>query len=388
MSPLNPRLFAALQSLYGRVLVANEGEASHVEYEPDPDCPGGVRARTLYRGEEYRLDCPWCSDTRGRLYVNHRYGVYDRAACTGNYHLLYCFNEGCHQGPANRREFQARVSSALLRRGRGPLLRPQAKPAPAPKDRPPVALPEGFEPVHELPRSHPAVSYLLGRDFDPAELGRRWGVSYARSCPTCRPAVYERLVIPVYQPTADPGGPANEAGPGELWGWQARAIRPLPPQAPKYLFAAGMPKSRLLYGLPLALRTRGPLCVCEGATDCWRLGGNAVALFGKAMSRGQAGLLLRHFAGRPLVLCLDRDAAAESAGARDALKAARTQCGDTTPVVVAELPQGRKDVGECGRAEAWEAVRRTLREMKYGSDGTSGAAACGPAGLNEQGGAL
>jgi hypothetical protein len=388
MSPLNPRLFAALQSLYGRVLIANEGEASHVDYEPDPGCPGRVRAHAVCKGEEYRVDCPWCPDTRGRLYVNHRYGVYDRAAHTGNYHLFYCFNEGCHADHWHRLEFQARVSSALRCLGRGISLRPQAKPLPAPKDRPPVALPEGLEPVHELHRSHPAVSYLLGRGFDPAELGTRWGVSYARSCPTCRPAVYERLVIPVYQPTADPGGPANEARPGELWGWQARAIRPLSPQAPKYLFAAGMPKSRLLYGLPQALRTRGPVCVCEGATDCWRLGGNAVALFGKCMSHGQAGLLLRHFAGRRLVLCLDRDAAAESARARDALKAGRAQAGDTSPVVVAELPQGRKDVGECGRAEAWEAVRSALREMKYGSDGTSGAVACGPTGLNEQGGAL
>jgi len=102
-----------------------------------------------------------------------------------------------------------------------------------------------------------------------------------------------------------------------------------------------MPKSQVLYNLPAARKSTGPIIVCEGPTDCWRIGTNSVALLGKSMSRTQKELLLRHFTGRPIVVLLDSDAQAEAQAIQNELKAVRTSQADD--VVIAQLPQGGKD---------------------------------------------
>jgi DNA primase len=121
-----------------------------------------------------------------------------------------------------------------------------------------------------------------------------------------------------------------------------------------------MAKSRLLYGLPQALATSGPIIVCEGPTDVWRFGTNAVALIGKSLSNEQCRLLVHHFAGRPLVVALDRDAADEARHVRQKLIDARRDVGQATPVVMLALPQGGKDPADFGTAELTAAVAAAL----------------------------
>jgi DNA primase len=145
-----------------------------------------------------------------------------------------------------------------------------------------------------------------------------------------------------------------------LAGWQARLITPQVNRSPKYITARGVRKSKLLYGLPRAVKSSGPIVMCEGVTDVWRLGRNAVALFGKSLSHAQQELLLRHFWGRSLVLFLDRDAAKETHSTCQNLQSAREKAGDRSPVVVAEHPDGCHDVGECSRKQAWKQVAAAL----------------------------
>jgi hypothetical protein len=53
-----------------------------------------------------------------------------------------------------------------------------------------------------------------------------------------------------------------------LAGWQGRLLYdPVPKHCPKYLFAAGTRKARLLYGMPQALKATGPVAIVEGITD-------------------------------------------------------------------------------------------------------------------------
>lgn len=121
-----------------------------------------------------------------------------------------------------------------------------------------------------------------------------------------------------------------------------------------------MSKSALLYGLPQATRTEGPIVVCEGVTDVWRLGTRAVSIFGKNLSAKQLSLLLRHFKGRPLVVFLDSDATDNARKARKQIGSQRRIAGDSAKVVVASLPENRGDIGECNRDEAWDFVARAL----------------------------
>jgi len=140
-----------------------------------------------------------------------------------------------------------------------------------------------------------------------------------------------------------------------LVGWQARIVPGLPALAApdaKYLSAAGMKKSELLYGLHRATESSGPVYLVEGPVDVWRVGPGGLAMLGKNLSRKQAQLVARHFADRPIVVLLDADAVDESATIQRQLRQA---CGASAHVVIAHLPTGRADPGDCTREELQQA---------------------------------
>lgn len=213
-----------------------------------------------------------------------------------------------------------------------------------------VELPSGLVPVHQLPAEHPAAAYLRDRQFDLAELAERWHISYCEMAPT-QPPIFQRIVIPIHRLPV-----LNNTG-TELVGWQARAIGDAPPGVPKYLFAAGFRKSRLLYGLPEAAKTTGAIAICEGPADVWRFGTNAVALFGKSMSDEQCRLLHRHFADRDLVIALDNDATDEAQEIEDKLRVGRT--ARQGRVLRLELPPEGKDPADFTREMLWALLKQT-----------------------------
>ena len=142
-----------------------------------------------------------------------------------------------------------------------------------------------------------------------------------------------------------------------LAGWQARYIGDCPDDVPKYLSCKGMKKSQLLYGLPAAVASQDAVVIVEGPTDCWRLGSSAVAIFGKDMSLPQQQLLDRFLPGRPVVVFLDRDAQDKAAELQ------RTLLDRGRVAVLAELPDGRDDVGDCTSEEAWQQVTLALEGL-------------------------
>ena len=109
-----------------------------------------------------------------------------------------------------------------------------------------------------------------------------------------------------------------------------------------------MQKSELLYGLTLAQNAM-QVYVVEGPADAWRVGPGAVALFGKDLSQTQKLLLVHHFAGRRIVVMLDQDAHEEARKIQHDLRLARGPSGGE--VLLATLPPGRKDPGDCTAEE-------------------------------------
>jgi len=65
---------------------------------------------------------------------------------------------------------------------------------------------------------------------------------------------------------------------------------------------------------------------------------------------------------RPIVLFLDEDAQQRAQKAQQALQAARSDAGERSRGVLATLPEGKSDVGECSREEAWKRVARSLKQ--------------------------
>ncbi len=344
-SPLNPTLFSILQAQFGEVRTTNPGQLRITSRVPDPARPGRFTERADQRGEQYAIPCPFCFDDRFRLYISYQYGVLDPTTGQRNYGLWCCHNEKCHQIEANRAMLRSRLAVPISRRHAQHVAVAPADLTPQPPQE--IILPEGLTPIAELPADHPAAAYLTARGFDRQYLQATWDVSFCDWCLACRPAATRRIVIPIYRPAQLFTAPSEER-PLALGGWQARIVpgyEVLGGSDAKYLSAAGMQKSELLYGLHLAIAAVGPVYVVEGPSDAWRVGPGALALFGKDLSQTQKLLLVHHFAGRRIIVMLDQDAHEEARKMQQDLRLARGPSGGE--VLLATLPPGRKDPADC-----------------------------------------
>src|SRR4051794_18793914 len=64
---------------------------------------GDLRLQVDHFGEQYRVCCPFCPDTRKRLYINHRWGLFDERTRSKNLWLAKCYNEDCLKCSLRRR---------------------------------------------------------------------------------------------------------------------------------------------------------------------------------------------------------------------------------------------------------------------------------------------
>jgi hypothetical protein len=343
MPYLNPDLHQALTVAFTDVSVTSDGELRQVQTLPDWQDGGRLRSQVVASGEQYRVNCCYCNDTRQRLYFSYQWAQPDDGS--DNLHLVKCFNEDCLATRARQKALLKRVYPLGRERCPSPLAVPAVTPAPFVP-----SLPDGIlVPLDALADAHPAVAYLRQRNFDPAALWETWQVQFCELSVTARPSPSQRLVIPIYT--------LESQTVTRLAGWQARYVGECADDVPKYLSCKGMKKSQLLYGLPAAVGSQGPVVLVEGPTDVWRLGPGAVALFGKDMSRQQQELLDRHLAGRPVVVFLDRDAQDKAAELQTTL------LGRGRVAVLAALPEGRDDVGDCTCEEAWQQVALALEQL-------------------------
>ena len=350
MGPLNPTLFRALQRAFHHVEIANQGLRAAVHHRPNWH-RGGKLSADVSGGEYYRVCCPFCGDTRKRLWFHYLWGTKDEKTNQELLHLATCYNEEC----IDCRDRQIQLTELVFAYAREvPMattaITSQSDSASFEQRR--FQLPSKRVYINNERCPAHARNYLEDRGFDLAELRRHWHVAYCAKSLNSSPKVIDRLVIPVYQPKRQLATAKRKV---YLAGWQARCVGDEGGGA-KYLNAARMRKSALLYGLTRALQTMGPIVVCEGVTDVWRLGTNAVSLFGKNMSVKQLNLLLWHFKGRPLVVFLDNDATDAAQNARKQIWRRRSVAQDSVKVVVASLPKDKGDIGECSREEAWDCV--------------------------------
>ena len=109
--PLNPFLHERLTSVFESVQIRNEGESMRGRYVPDVK---GRRFIVDVPGEYYVVSCPFCNDTRNRLWVNHVYGVPDQCG-DSRFWAAHCFNEDCLSEPAYRKDLITRVYGGISR---------------------------------------------------------------------------------------------------------------------------------------------------------------------------------------------------------------------------------------------------------------------------------
>lgn len=334
MNELNPQLYRALERRFGSVTVSNPGERLIERKIPDPLRPGKYRQNILRSGEYYRVNCPYCGDRRGRLYINYRWNTRTRDGDRFGRNLAICFNEGCDLTGLD-------LELGALARNWPVVDRPYASPV---EDEPTFALqvlPGVCHPLDTLPSTHVACQYVLGRGFDPLELGKLWGVCYCSHCEETDKTPFPnlvkgRLVIPIFRDNV-------------LVGWQTRAIK-VEDGAPKYYTMPGFPKSRMLFNQDRARHYFFGVVV-EGVFDAFRAGPRAVALFGKSMSQTQRELAVAFWGQGALCLMLDGDALEDMERLSKVMDPMRFKNGS----FIVAMPHG-EDPGGMDRDELWRLI--------------------------------
>lgn len=324
VDPLNAVLYNLLERKFGAVWIANEGTPAQIQRMADPLRPGRFVERGQW-GEYYCVDCPFCEDSRHRLWINHLYGadfVNNRRTRT---HLATCYNEDCIKRPGRYEQLEDMVFGP----GKPIIKKVQIKAPTAALVHRAVTPPGEICSIAGLPEFHPAVKYVRSRNFDPALLDREFQVGV---CTYITEAAYKIMLNRLYIPIRFNG---------ELVSWQGRAIGDA--FGPKYFNCPGTSKSRILYNYDRA-REQPYVVVVEGVPSVWRIGAPAVCIFGKTMSLWQQTTLSTAWAGKPIVLMLDHDAREQMEQATAALQA---RGADVRPVF---LPDSR-DPADYTRAE-------------------------------------
>lgn len=290
VKPLNPVLYDGLVRAFGRVHVTNAGAAMLARYAPKFLEPG-EELLIDSPGEYYLVCCPFCTDTRFRLWINHRWGARDEHG-QRNLWLAHCYNEKCLVGNYERRmELYRRVSDLTA----GPML--AAAILPGTRTAPLAPVPPGpVTRLDRLPADHPANRYLAMRGYDPERLAAAYGLGYVESAAHFWSAS-NRIYCPIHQN-------------GKYAGWQCRYVGDPDFKAkgapPKYFTLPGMQKGQMLWGLDLAVKYR-TVVVVEGPFDRFNFGPQAVATLGFPPTADQLKLLANRFADKSVVLMPDPD---------------------------------------------------------------------------------
>jgi len=283
---INPTLYSLLRKRFGQrnVKVHKEDQPNRSRYVKNFQTDDGKPKTTLQidyqgQGEEYSMSCPFCDDTRGRLSVNHMWGVLDEVTGTRNLWLAQCYNEACLNNYETQKALYDQVY-AFTSIGRAGLEPAKAVPVASKKKLFSVKPPGAMWRVDDMKRrspQHPAIDYLESRLFDPAYLGKAFGVAF---CPdSSMPLASNRIIAPVYIKNS-------------LVSWQARwIVDPQDKRIPKWWTCPGTAVGHMFYNFDHAIRHKTKVIV-EGPPDVWGFGRQAMGVFGKKIGGTQRDLLL------------------------------------------------------------------------------------------------
>lgn len=282
---LNPHLFALLERTFGyRPRVSNAGEPFTYEVFKTPR---GYKMRA--QGEQYAVCCPDCGDTKFRLYFHHRFGTKVNDPRFPGALVDLCF---CQHEQKKKPGWFARLGDALTDPA-AVLSLPVVEASVGVIEAPPSM--GAVTPLRELPRTHPAIQYLVKRGYETTYLSDTYGVCLIESHPDDKIDRMARGRI---------GFPFLVNG--ELKCWQARLAYDLEPgqkYPPKWYFP---PKTKkVAWGHDIAKQFTGVI-LCEGILSAVNFGPAAVAIGGKTLTYGVKKLILETWDN--IVVALDPDA--------------------------------------------------------------------------------
>jgi len=348
---INQWLFGRLKRLFGEVKLANEGSPLIYTEYIDP-ITGKKKLHIDQRGETYCVNCPFCAivtggraDTRFRLWINHCYGVKNHPSGRSFWGLAHCYNEDCLQS----QEFRDALKSIVYGFESPPNASTLQR---VPLEIHPVELPTGLVPISSLPPSHPATAYLLSRGYDPGYLYDVFQIQYAMEPDPRFPAMYERIIIPIYVK-------------GTLVGFQGRAVGP---SSTRYLTAKGTRVAEALYGYDVFPKVSGAKIafLVEGPADVWRFGPGALAMLGTHLSQ-QKVQLIRELGVDFIFVLLDGDLGTNPHGITIVNGIHSKLERANIPHLIRILPEN-KDPSDLNKEALYEFVLREVKNFLAGRD--------------------
>lgn len=290
--PLNVALYRRIKATFGHVQIKRRGEAQTRKIVTDL-VSGKRKPSIVNSGEYYAVCCPFCNDTRFRLYINHRYGSEDEFG-RAQAHLATCYNAGCSLCLKDRATYQ-KLQDMLLGHHLVDLRKAKInKGVDVDTSAIRANWPGKVIRIDKLPPSHEAVIYLKSRGFNAGKIGKFYNVHWCYD--SLRFLCQDRLIVPVYKDK-------------KMVGWQARPAFEAnwkEVNFPKYYTAPGTPRRNLLYNLGNACKYRTGI-IAEGVTDVWRIGPQAVCTLGATLTKQQQELFKANFQEHSGVLLFDPD---------------------------------------------------------------------------------
>lgn len=322
---LNPILYRALVSRFGKVQVLNEDVQRVERYDP--------RSRTYSvteRGENYQMCCPFCDDARFRLTVSYRYLSRDTGLCAENRRrseLINCYNEGCRQ--LHEERFQKDMLRRIADAEAGALLddqvvQPVVK-APTVNARRDLGLPGNAVLLRSLRQRHPARAFLRSQyPGVPEEYLLSYNLLYCSEPDPRYRLSGERVIFPIFGVN------------GQVVSWQGRTIHS--DVNPRWYNPPGFSKEHLfnLYNVSPVDRVE----ICEGIPNAIACGPRAIAVYGSRLTPKVVQLLANRYTHARLVFDPDTFVPDNRPGGkgRVAMEYVRTQLSKHMQVDVVQWP--------------------------------------------------
>lgn len=355
---LNQQLYDALLKTFGKVEIANEGVHATIAVNPNGTGDWTI-AKEGEGGEEYRVNCPFCRDHKGHLYISHM--SYAAPVVNGmqlqvGKLLAHCFRRECLKDSNNRDILEGRIGMAMAGEGAVTVV-DMSQP-----DEVDMQLNLSNELTLEGLRTWIPDWQLIDENTDPAIL------QYLEERRITQDDIDWLHVGWGPIKSLRTGGYLNHGHPwvlfpvlrnGKLAGVQARCPSQfLEAEGIKYYFHPACRKKTIVFNLDIA-RQIGIGCLCEGVFDVAAIGKPGVCIFGHTPSITQKRLLAANLQG--LVWLPDTDVST----VLNAIDIANRQVAEWNAAGV--FPKGAhvvvlpaKDAGSMTRQALWETIMQQV----------------------------
>ena len=269
---LNEGLHNQLARVFGSVVIHNEGEPlRYIQGERSYEVIGLPRSYLHIESpcEYYAVCCPFCGDTRNRLWLNHRWNT--TVGGKSVKYMVMCYNENCEEMDGFRARLEEMISPDSIETF---IQAPEEVQRTISYQYPGTTIE-----LPDLPDNHPIIAYLRDeRRFNIQYLNDVWGDRWIDESGHKLIGENNKLVIPYFDPFL---------GEELMMGWQSRwydtyraNATPTRKKTPKYITQGK--KSRAVYNLHRVRRT-GTVFICEGVFDAMRIGPEfGLCVFGKS----------------------------------------------------------------------------------------------------------